>query len=82
MRGYEVELLKNLGQIAGIGGIVLGVFFLLFRDVIRKTIFSTLSSKDSFRLMRLVVVCAWSVALVGLILWFLGTAGVQSGARV
>jgi hypothetical protein len=34
----DTELLKTLGQIAGIGGLVLGVFLLLFRDLIRKPI--------------------------------------------
>ena len=32
----EAEVLKTVGQIAGIGGISLGVFLLLFRDIIRK----------------------------------------------
>jgi hypothetical protein len=35
----ELESLKQLGQIAGIGGIALGVLLLLFRDVIRKAVF-------------------------------------------
>jgi hypothetical protein len=35
----EPELFKTLGGIAGIGGIALGVVFLLFRDVIGRSIF-------------------------------------------
>jgi len=34
----NAELLKTLGQIAGIGGISLGVLFLIFRDIIQKKI--------------------------------------------
>jgi hypothetical protein len=65
-----MELLKELGAIAGIGGIALGVFFLLFRDVIAKSIFSNLPSAESYKLMRLIIICVWSVAIIGMILWF------------
>jgi hypothetical protein len=37
----DAELLKALGQVLGIGGLALGIFFLLFREVIRKSIFPT-----------------------------------------
>ncbi len=44
----EPTLFKILAQIAGIGGISLGVLLLLFRDIIRKNIFP--SSKANNRL--------------------------------
>ena len=34
----DTELLKVVGQVAGIGGLALGVFLLLFREIIRKKI--------------------------------------------
>lgn len=38
MRGESMDdaLLKSLGQIAGIGGLGLGVVLLVFREIIRK----------------------------------------------
>lgn len=33
---YSLDIVEKLGKIAGIGGISLGVFLLLFKDVIRK----------------------------------------------
>ena len=32
----DLNILKTLGQIAGIGGLALGVLLILFREVIRK----------------------------------------------
>ena len=68
----ETELLKTLGQIAGIGGIALGVFLLLFRDLIRKKIFPTLTKDQAFRLLRLIAILIWSVALAGIGAWIWG----------
>lgn len=79
----ETELLKTLGQIAGIGGIALGVFLLLFRDLISKRIFPTLTRDQSFRLLRLIVILVWSVAIAGIGAWIWGgkseNATVQHG---
>jgi len=40
----EIDLLKTVGQIAGIGGLSIGLVFLIFREIIRKTIFRSLTS--------------------------------------
>jgi hypothetical protein len=65
----DTEVLKNVGQVAGIGGIALGVFLLLFRDIIRKNIFPKLPSAEAYRLLRLITGAVWSVAIVGIIAW-------------
>jgi hypothetical protein len=41
----ETELLKAVGQIAGLGGIALGVFLLLYRDIIREKIFPSFTKR-------------------------------------
>jgi hypothetical protein len=68
----DTELLKTLGQVLGIGGVALGVFFLLFREVIRKSIFPTLKKDDAYRLLRLISVLIWSVAVIGIVAWIWG----------
>jgi hypothetical protein len=68
----DSDLLKTLGQLLGIGGLALGVFLLLFREVIRKSIFPTLKKDDAFRLVRLMVVLIWSVAVIGIGAWIWG----------
>lgn len=70
----EPQLLKMFGQIAGIGGIALGVFLLLFRDVIRRKIFPTLSRNQGYRVILLFMVLTWSVAIVGVAAWWKGPA--------
>jgi hypothetical protein len=65
----DTELIKAVGQVAGIGGIALGVFLLLFRDLIRKQIFPTLAKREGYRLLRLIAVLIWSVALAGIGAW-------------
>jgi hypothetical protein len=69
----SAELFKTFGQIAGIGGLALAVFLVLFRDVIRRNIFSTLPPATTFRLMRHIIWAVWSIAALGLLIWFLGS---------
>ena len=56
----DAGLLKTLGQVLGIGGLALGIFFLLFREIIRKSIFPTLKKDDAYKLLRLMSVLIWS----------------------
>jgi uncharacterized membrane protein YidH (DUF202 family) len=65
----DAEWLKTVGQIAGIGGLALGVFLILFREVIRKSIFPTLKKDDAYRFLRLVVILVWSIGVVGIGAW-------------
>ncbi len=71
----EAELLITFGQIAGIGGIALGVFLLLFRDIIRKNIFPKLPALEAYRLLRVITLAVWSIAVVGIGAWVLVSYG-------
>jgi hypothetical protein len=61
----DADVLKIVGQVAGIGGLALGVFLLLFRDIIRKNIFPKLPPAEAYRLLRLITLAVWSLAIVG-----------------
>jgi hypothetical protein len=63
------EQLIQLAKVAGIGGLAFGVLVLIFREVIRKQIFPTLPPRQAYRLLRLIVVLTFTIALVGLIGW-------------
>lgn len=67
----DAELLKTLGQIAGIGGLALGIFLILFRELIRKTIFPKLKKDDAYRLLRLIAILICTVALAGIAAWII-----------
>jgi hypothetical protein len=64
-----VSTLKTVGQVAGIGGVALGVLMIIFREVIRKSIFPRLAQVQAYRLIRLIVVLTFSIALSGLAAW-------------
>ena len=65
----DASVLKEVGQIAGIGGLALGVFLLLFREVIRKNIFPKLPAREADRLLRLITGAVWSVTIIGILAW-------------
>ncbi|HBA40124.1 MAG TPA: hypothetical protein DCZ05_10395 [Deltaproteobacteria bacterium] len=79
----DAELLKIVGQVAGIGGIALGVLLLVFRDVIRKKIFPMLTKEQAYKLLRFVLLLAWLVALAGIGAWvWVSTYSVQNNVTV
>ncbi len=49
----------------------LGVFLLLFRDIIQKKIFPQLTKKQGFQLLILVAVLVWTLAIAGIGAWLL-----------
>ena len=75
----DAETLKILGQAGGLGGIAVGVLLLVFREIVRKSIFPMLKKEDAFRIMRLIIVLTWSVALAGIAAWVVGA---RSGATM
>lgn len=87
----SIEVWSEFGKIAGIAGLALGVFFVLFREIIRKAIFPTLTKPDAYRLLRLITVLIFAVAIAGIGAWLIGpqksgtsivqsTSGAQSDA--
>ena len=66
----DADLLKNVGMVAGIGGVALAVLMTVFREVIRKNIFAQLDSQAGYRLLRLMLLLTWSVAIIGVAAWF------------
>ena len=49
----DPALLEALGKAAGIGGLALGVFLVIFRNIIRKNIFPRLPAESAYRVIRL-----------------------------
>ncbi len=62
----EFDLIKTVGQIAGIGGIALGVFLRIFKEIIRKNIFPMLTKEQAYRLLSRISVFVFIIALVGI----------------
>jgi hypothetical protein len=65
----DIEVLKTVGQVAGIGGLALGVFLLLFKEIIRKKIFPQLARTHAYRLLRLISTFVFLIAVIGIGAW-------------
>jgi hypothetical protein len=65
-----MEFIKEWGLIAGVAGIGLGVFVVLFREVIRKNIFPMLTKKHGFQLLIIFMILVWSVAIYSIYVYF------------
>lgn len=65
----EQETIKVVAQVAGIGGVAIGGMVLIFRDVIRRNIFPTLTRQHAFELIRLIVILSFLMALSGIGAW-------------
>jgi len=65
----DAELIRVMGQIAGIGGLAIGALLLVFRDVIRKEIFPSLTRQHAYQIIRLLIVLTFLVALAGIGAW-------------
>ncbi len=71
----DAQLLKSAGEIAGIGGLALGVFLLLFKDLLKKIAAPTMTKEQWFRVVIIFMVLVWSIAIVGLGAWVWGNHG-------
>jgi hypothetical protein len=67
----ETTLLKTLGQIAGIGGLSLGLILIIFREVLKKNIYPTLNRIQAYRILRLIILLVWSIAIIGILAWLI-----------
>lgn len=63
------DILKIVGGIAGIGGLALGVFLLVAKELIQKAIFPTLTKQQSSRIIIAIAFMAWTTALAGIGAW-------------
>jgi tetratricopeptide (TPR) repeat protein len=70
----EGRLLGSLGKIAGIGGIALGVLFLLFKGVLEQQLLQKgqLSSEQAFAIVVSLMIFTFGIAVIGLIAWLIG----------
>jgi hypothetical protein len=70
-RAMEIDgtLIREIGQIAGIGGLALGTLALVFREVIRKNIFPNLTKNHAFQIIRLILILTFSIAALGISAW-------------
>lgn len=65
----DIELAKVFAQVAGLGGLALITAIIIFREVIQKNVFSRLTKRHSYQLLRLIIVLTSVLAISGLGSW-------------
>lgn len=61
------DFFETLGKYAGIGGFSLGFILVIFREIIRKTIFPKLKQSQSYRIILTIIISSFVLAAIGLI---------------
>lgn len=65
----SLDILEKLGKVAGIAGIAVGALVLIFSGIIQKNIFPNLSKEHGFRIIRMIIVAASVIAVIGIVAW-------------
>ncbi len=79
----NTEILKIVGQIAGIGGLSLGLSLILFRDIIHKNIFPRFKNEEiAYKTLRLIIISVWSITVIGIGAWIYTTLYFRTGGAI
>ncbi len=61
--------LKTWAAVAGVGGLALAAATYVFRDIIARDVFSKMPARLTYQLLRLIVVCAFALGVIGVSGW-------------
>lgn len=77
----DIQLLKIVGQVAGLGGLALGIFLLLFKDLLKKIAAPALTKGQWFKVVMTFMILVWSIAALGLAAWVYATVKSSPGSK-
>jgi tetratricopeptide (TPR) repeat protein len=60
------QVVSEWGKVAGIAGMALGILLIIFREIVRRDIFPTLDSANATRILTLIIVFTFAVAIVSI----------------
>ncbi len=63
------QILAIVGQIAGIGGLALGVFLIIYKCFIQGKSFSTLTSLQSYKIFKMFLILVFVITFIGISAW-------------
>jgi hypothetical protein len=73
-----MESLKDLGAVAGIGGIALGVVSAIVTALVRYGRFKILGTKQTYQLLRLILILTFATGIGGLAAYLYGDRQVRN----
>ena len=62
-----LDPLLGLAKICGIGGLSIGFVFKVFKKVISKSLFAKFTKEQSYKIIRLIILCSFGLAFLGII---------------
>ena len=65
-----MDFITEWGRIAGLAGLAVGVFLILFREVIRKNIFPTLTKKHSFTILLIFMGLVFALSVFSIYFYY------------
>jgi hypothetical protein len=70
----ETRLLTSLGKIAGLAGVALGIFLLLFEGVLKKDFLpkAGLTSGQAYHVILALMILTFGIAAIGVLAWLMG----------
>ena len=74
-------MLETLLKVGGVTALIVGVFFLLYREIIRRNIFVALSQAQTFVIFLIITILVWSIAITG-ILFRDGVVSLAAGSNI
>jgi hypothetical protein len=72
-----IDFIQEWGMISGFAGLALGTFLFLFREIVRKKIFTTLTKKQSFTILILFMCLVWSISIFSIISYYYYSSSTQ-----
>ncbi len=73
----ETSILETVGKIAGIGGLSLGVFLILFQSLLKKIKVPGLKQSQWYTIILVFMILVWSVAISGMASWYFSTKNLR-----
>ncbi len=65
----EPDVVKTVGQIAGIGGIAIGIILLLYKEFLSNANLKKMDATQTFKTTKLFLWLTWTIAILGLASW-------------
>ncbi len=63
----ETPLLQTLAQLLGITGLIIGIYYLLYRQVIQKVKLPGLNRRQAFILLMTILILVWILAVLSIV---------------
>jgi hypothetical protein len=59
----------ELGKLAGLAGLAIGIVLVIFREILKKDIFPQLNRDQTYRLFQKLIICTFAIGTIGILAW-------------